>query len=194
MARCREDAAARAGIAAGRRPALRIWLRRQYTRLSFAGLVAKTIAYGGNCRDGPVRFFDDGRLRTNNNAAERALRGIAVGRHDRDLRAGSDAGHGCAAAIDTRIETPTPLTRERGSPPSSSVCRITPSVRIVELLPGKLEAVAAKRRHRMDCSQATRVVEPDSHGPQPDAHQHHDWDWPLTRRNVVRSLTMINKN
>ena len=51
-----------------------------------------------------TRFLDDGRLCMSNNAAERALRGIAVGRHNWTF-AGSDEGGRRAAAIYTLIET-----------------------------------------------------------------------------------------
>ncbi len=51
-----------------------------------------------------TRFLDDGRVCLSNNAAERALRGIAIGRHNWTF-AGSDRGGERAAAIDTRIET-----------------------------------------------------------------------------------------
>ena len=51
-----------------------------------------------------IRFLDDGRLCLSNNAAERALRGIAVGRHNWTF-AGSDEGGQRAAAIYTLIET-----------------------------------------------------------------------------------------
>jgi len=51
-----------------------------------------------------MRFLDDGRLCISNNAAERALRGIAVGRHNWTF-AGSDEGGRRAAAIYTLIET-----------------------------------------------------------------------------------------
>src|SRR5439155_159437 len=51
-----------------------------------------------------TRFLDDGRLCMSNNAAERALRGIAVGRNNWTF-AGSDEGGRRAAAIYTLIET-----------------------------------------------------------------------------------------
>jgi transposase len=51
-----------------------------------------------------TRFLDDGRLCISNNAAERALRGIAVGRHNWTF-AGSDEGGRRAAAVYTLIET-----------------------------------------------------------------------------------------
>lgn len=84
--------------------ALETWLREQYDRLSPAGQVAKAIAYSLNRWDGLARFLDDGRLCMTNNAAERALRGIAVGRHNWTF-AGSDNGGRRAAAIYTLIET-----------------------------------------------------------------------------------------
>ncbi len=51
-----------------------------------------------------IRFLDDGHVCLSNNAAERALRGIAVGRHNWTF-AGSDRGGERAAAIYTLIET-----------------------------------------------------------------------------------------
>ena len=51
-----------------------------------------------------TRFLDDGRICMTNNAAERAVRGIAVGRRNWTF-AGSDAGGRRAAAIYTLIET-----------------------------------------------------------------------------------------
>ncbi len=83
---------------------LETWLRGQYDKLSPHNQVAKAIAYSLNRWDGLARFLDDGRLCMTNNAAERALRGIAVGRHNWTF-AGSDAGGRRAAAIYTLIET-----------------------------------------------------------------------------------------
>ena len=51
-----------------------------------------------------TRFLDDGRICLSNNAAERALRGIAVGRRNWTF-AGSDEGGRRAAALYTLIET-----------------------------------------------------------------------------------------
>ncbi len=51
-----------------------------------------------------TRFLNDGRLCMSNNAAERALRGIAVGRRNWTF-AGSDEGGRRAAAIYTLVET-----------------------------------------------------------------------------------------
>jgi len=84
--------------------ALGAWLREQHARLSPHSQVAKAIAYSLNAWDALVRFLDDGRLCMTNNAAERALRCIAVGRNNWTF-AGSDAGGRRAAAIYTLIET-----------------------------------------------------------------------------------------
>jgi transposase len=53
---------------------------------------------------GLTRFLDDGRPYKSNNAAERALRGVAVGCHNWTF-AGSDDGGRHAAALYTLIET-----------------------------------------------------------------------------------------
>jgi transposase len=84
--------------------ALEAWLREQRAKLSARNETAKAISYSLNRWDGLTRFLDDGRLCMSNNAAERALRGIAVGRHNWTF-AGSDDGGRRAAAIYTLIET-----------------------------------------------------------------------------------------
>jgi transposase len=66
--------------------------------------VAKAIDYSLKRWTALARFLDDGRLCLSNNAAERALRGIAVGRGNWTF-AGSDQGGERAAAIYTLIET-----------------------------------------------------------------------------------------
>jgi transposase len=83
---------------------LEAWLREQRTKLSARNETAKAISYSLNRWAGLTRFLDDGRLCMTNNAAERALRGIAVGRHNWTF-AGSDAGGRRAAAIYTLIES-----------------------------------------------------------------------------------------
>jgi transposase len=80
------------------------WLRQQRAKLSASNQVAKAIAYSLNCWSGLTRFLDDGRLCMSNNAAERALRCVAVGRRNWTF-AGSDDGGRRAAAIYTLIET-----------------------------------------------------------------------------------------
>ena len=84
--------------------ALESWLREQRSKLSARNEIAKAIQYSLNRWTALARFLDDGRLCMSNNAAERALRGIAVGRHNWTF-AGSDEGGCRAAAIYTLIET-----------------------------------------------------------------------------------------
>jgi transposase len=83
---------------------LETWLRQKRAKLSARNEVAKAIAYSLNHWRGLIRFLDDGRLCMSNNAAERALRCVAVGRHNWTF-AGSDEGGLRAAAIYTLIET-----------------------------------------------------------------------------------------
>jgi transposase len=80
------------------------WLRHKRARLSAKSDTAKAIDYSLNRWPALSRFLDDGRLCLTNNAAERALRSIAVGRHNWTF-AGSDEGGRRAAAIYTLIET-----------------------------------------------------------------------------------------
>jgi transposase len=116
--------------------ALEAWLREQYAKLSAANQVAKAIAYSLNHWRGLVRFLDDGRLCMTNNAAERALRGIAVGRHNWTF-AGSDAGGRRAAAIYTLIETAKLNDIDPQAWLADILARLQdhPAKRIVELLP-----------------------------------------------------------
>ena len=51
-----------------------------------------------------TRFLDDGRVCLSNNAAERALRGVAIGRRNWTF-AGSDEGGRRAAAIYSLVQT-----------------------------------------------------------------------------------------
>lgn len=83
---------------------LESWLREQRARLSAKNETAKAIDYSLKRWPALTRFLDDGRLCLSNNGAERALRGIAVGRHNWTF-AGSDVGAERAAAIYTLIET-----------------------------------------------------------------------------------------
>ena len=76
------------------------WMRTERTGLSRHAAVAKAMDYMLKRWDGFTRFLDDGRIRLTNNAAERALRGIALGRKSW-LFAGSDRGGARAAVIYT---------------------------------------------------------------------------------------------
>jgi transposase len=80
------------------------WMRAERARLSRHNEVAKAIDYMLKRWAPFARFLEDGRICLTNNAAERALRGIAVGRKNW-LFAGSDRGGERAAAIYTLIVT-----------------------------------------------------------------------------------------
>jgi transposase len=84
--------------------ALREVLDAALRHLSPRSDMAKAIAYGAKRWPALSRFLGDGRLEIDNNIAERALRGIAVGRRNW-LFAGSRAGGERAAAIYTVIQT-----------------------------------------------------------------------------------------
>jgi transposase len=84
--------------------ALEAWLREHRAKLSAKSEVAKAIDYLLKRWPSFTRFLEDGRICLSNNAAERAIRGIAVGRRNWTF-AGSDAGGRRAAAIYTLIET-----------------------------------------------------------------------------------------
>ena len=60
--------------------ALEEWLRGERKKLSSKSPVAKAIDYSLKRWRAFTRFLDDGRICLSNNAAERAVRGIAVGR------------------------------------------------------------------------------------------------------------------
>jgi transposase len=83
---------------------LEAWLREKRAGLSRSASVTKPIDYLLKRWDGFARFLQDGRICLSNNAAERALRGYALGRKSW-LFAGSDRGADRAAAITTLIMT-----------------------------------------------------------------------------------------
>jgi transposase len=80
------------------------WMRSERTRLSRHNEVAKAMDYMLKRIDAFTRFLHDGRICLSNNAAERALRGIALGRKAW-LFAGSDRGGERAAVMFTLIQT-----------------------------------------------------------------------------------------
>lgn len=83
---------------------LAAWLREQRSGLSRSAAVAKPIDYMLKRWSGFARFLDDGRICLTNNTAERALRGLALGRKAW-LFAGSDRGADRAAVVFTLIMT-----------------------------------------------------------------------------------------
>src|SRR4029434_8687625 len=83
---------------------LETWLREQRSRMSRSASVAGPIDYMLKRWDWFARFIEDGRVCLTNNAAERALRGFALGRKSW-LFAGSDRGADRAAVMATLIMT-----------------------------------------------------------------------------------------
>jgi transposase len=82
--------------------ALEAWMRQERRKLSSGNPITKAMNYSLERWPALTRFLDDGRVCMSNNAAERALRGIAVGRRNWTF-AGSDSGGRRAAAIYTLV-------------------------------------------------------------------------------------------
>jgi hypothetical protein len=107
---------AAAGLAPEQRRALRLaeshptmealasFLDASLARISGKSELAGAIRYARSRWPALTRYLDDGHLEISNNAAERAIRPLALGRKNW-LFAGSDAGGDRAAAIYTLIET-----------------------------------------------------------------------------------------
>jgi transposase len=117
--------------------ALREALDAGLRRLSPKSDMAKAIAYGTKGWPALYRYIDDGRLEIDNNIAERALRGVAVGRRNW-LFAGSKAGGERAAAIYTVMQT----CKANGVDPQAYIADVTgkiaadwPAARWDELMP-----------------------------------------------------------
>jgi hypothetical protein len=73
-------------------------------KVSAKSELAKAIGYSLTRWRALTRYRDDGRIEIDNNAAERALRGVALGRGNY-LFMGSDAGGERAASIYSLVET-----------------------------------------------------------------------------------------
>lgn len=83
---------------------LEAWMRAERANLSRHNEVAKAMDYILKRWVAFTRFLDDGRICITNNAGERALRGIALGRKSW-LFAGSDRGGQRAVALYSLIVT-----------------------------------------------------------------------------------------
>ena len=121
------------------------WMRAERGRLSRHAETAKAIDYMLKRWAAFTRFLDDGRICLTNNAAERALRGIALGRKAW-LFAGSDRGGERAAAIYTLIGTAKLNDVDPQAWLADVLGRINdhPASRLDELLPWRWKKTAAQ--------------------------------------------------
>jgi len=121
------------------------WMRGERARLSRHAPVAQAIDYMLKRWAGFTRFLDDGRICLTNNAAERALRGLALGRKSW-LFAGSDRGADRAAVMYTLIGTAKLNDADPQAWLADALSRIadTPQSRLADLLPWKWKAQSAR--------------------------------------------------
>jgi hypothetical protein len=124
---------------------LRAWLGEQRGTLSRSATVAKPIDYMLRRWDSFASFLDDGRACLSNNAAERALRGFALGRKAW-LFAGSSRGAERAAAMATLIQTGKMNDVDPQAWLADVLARIadTPQSRLTDLLPWNWRAQSAR--------------------------------------------------
>ena len=81
---------------------LQAWMTATLAQVSAKSPMALAIGYALSNWTALTRFVDDGRIEAHNNAAERALRGVALGRKNY-LHLGSDVGGNSAAVIYTLV-------------------------------------------------------------------------------------------
>jgi transposase len=115
---------------------LKEWLQTERSRLSRSASVIKPIDYLLRRWDRFASFVEDGRMCLTNNAAERALRGFALGRKAW-LFAGSERGAERAAAMSTLIASAKLNDVDPQAWLADVLARIagTPQSRLPELLP-----------------------------------------------------------
>jgi len=123
---------------------LRTWLQATLQQLSKKSALAEAIRYALVRWQALTRYVDDGRVEIDNNAAERALRTVAIGRKNY-LFAGSDTGGERAAAIYSLIGT----AQLNGIDPEAYLRQVIgciaehPVNRVADLLPWNLTTPAA---------------------------------------------------
>ena len=137
--------AARAELSAPLVAELEAWLRAERAKLSRHAAVAGAIDYMLKRWAGFTGFLEDGRICLTNNAAERALRGIALGRKAW-LFAGSDRGGERAALMYSLIQSAKMNDLDPQTWLADVLARIAehPTRRLDELLPWNWKNTAAK--------------------------------------------------
>jgi hypothetical protein len=83
---------------------LKSWMNNTLAQVSAKSPMALAVGYSLSNWTALTRYVDDGRIEAHNNVAERALRGVAIGRKNY-LHLGSDAGGQSAAVIYTLLGT-----------------------------------------------------------------------------------------
>ena len=121
--------------------ALEAWLRQERRALSPKSPMAKAMDYSLKRWPAFTNFIGDGRLCMSNNAAERAVRGVAVGRRNWTF-CGSDSGGRRAAAMYTLIESCKLNDVDARAWLADVLARIAdhPASKITELLPWNWKA------------------------------------------------------
>jgi hypothetical protein len=123
---------------------LRKWFEESLSKLSRKSDTTAAIRYALSRWEALVRYGDDGRIEIDNNAAERALRAVALGRKNY-LFAGSDTGGERAAAIYSLIGS----AKLNGLDPEAYLREVLtriadhPITHIEELLPWQIAASLA---------------------------------------------------
>jgi transposase len=128
---------------------LKQWLEETLLKLSKKSDTAMAVRYALGRWEALLRYCDDGHLEVDNNAAERSLRAVALGRKNY-LFAGSDRGGESAAAIYSLIGT----AKLNGVDPESYLRNVLsriaehPINRIEELLPWNVAPELDQRSSR----------------------------------------------
>jgi transposase len=124
--------------------AFRVWIEAQLTRIPGKSDLAKAFRYGLSRWPSLCLFLEDGRVAMDNNAAERALRPIGIGRKNW-LFAGADTGAETLARAMTIIET----AKMNGIDPQAYLADVLDRIhdhkinRLDELLPWNWSPVTA---------------------------------------------------
>lgn len=126
---------------------LHAWLHGVLARVSSKSELAKAARYSLGRWKALTRYIDDGSIEIDNSAAERALRGVALGRNN-FLFMGSDEGGHRAASLYSLVET----AKLNGLDPQAYLREVLeriadhPINRIDELLPWAVATNAAQHK------------------------------------------------